>query len=215
MVPVELISYLLVSFTAILTTQTVAFLAHAGLRRVDTVDIAWGMSFVVSYVALQVYSLKTEQSVLVAGLLVTVWGVRLSLHILQRFLRTSGQDERYTALISKWPKKHQLVQTPLRIFLVQAILAAIVSLPVTSIYYFTPSFSLMTAIGIGVWTLGHSFEVIPDKQLKKLISSQDTRGLLTTGLWQYSRHPNYFGEITIWGGWLSSLLQLQVGGLQV
>ena len=72
MVPVELISYLLVSFTAILTTQTIAFLAHAGLRRVDTVDIAWGMSFVVSYVALQVYSLKTEQSVLVAGLLVTV-----------------------------------------------------------------------------------------------------------------------------------------------
>lgn len=96
-------------------------------------------------------------------------------------------------------KKHQLARAYLRIFLVQAILAAIVSLPVTSIYYFTPSFSLLTAIGIGVWTLGHSFEVIPDKQLKKLISSQDTRGLLTTGLWQYSRHPNYFGEITIWG----------------
>jgi steroid 5-alpha reductase family enzyme len=58
-----------------------------------------------------------------------------------------------------------------------------------------------------VWILGYIFEVIGDRQLQHFVAQPDNRGkLMTSGLWKYSRHPNYFGELTMWWGiWLISL----------
>jgi steroid 5-alpha reductase family enzyme len=71
----------------------------------------------------------------------------------------------------------------------------------------TSSLGLLDLLGIGIWLLGFYFEVVGDAQLAKFIKNPSNKGkLMQSGLWAYTRHPNYFGEVTLWWGiWLISL----------
>ena len=56
-------------------------------------------------------------------------------------------------------------------------------------------------IGVAIWIIGYFFEVVGDKQLKDFLADPKNKGkLMTSGLWSYTRHPNYFGEATMWWG---------------
>lgn len=176
------------------------------LKRSDIVDIGWGIGFIV--LTLTMFSLTSNMTtpLLIISLLIVLWGTRLATHL---FFRNKGKKEdfRYQNFKNSWSKSFWW-KSYINIFLLQGTLIILISLPI--IYLFTfPTISLtwLNYIGIAIWIFGFLFESISDFQLSKFISKKKegkTEGrFLTTGLWSISRHPNYFGEVTLWWGiWL-------------
>lgn len=199
MVLTHLFSFIAVGFAGALTVQLVAFVYAMRLRRVDLVDAAWGVSFIAVVAALQVAQPTVNGWTLVVDMLVLLWGLRLSWHIYGRFRRSSKQDERYTEIMSRWPEKNRGLQTFIKIFLLQALLATVISLPVIVTHVSQPDTMLVAIVGLVVWVVGFVFETVADNQLKAFLR-QSHGELMRTGLWRYSRHPNYFGEIAMWWG---------------
>lgn len=180
------------------------FLLGQFIKRNDVVDIGWGLGFILLAWTL-FYNRPSVQLSLVA-ILITVWGVRLSAHILLRNVK-KPEDYRYKQWRLDWGR-WQFVRSYFQIYLLQGILMIIISAPV--IVLFMDGMDNLTPInllGILVWLFGFSFESISDYQLGKFIKNKSKSSkVLETGLWKYSRHPNYFGEVTQWWGiWLVSI----------
>lgn len=192
--------FLLIAGIGALSAQFIAFAVALRLRRVDVVDIAWGLSAVAIVVALQIYNPSRAAPVLLVDTLVIVWACRLSWHILRRFISSKEQDPRYTAIVDRWPRKNYELQLFAKIFLLQAILATVVSLPVIVLHYFQPPLQLVLIFGLAVWLVGFLCETVADDQLRRFLQSSKKGDLMQSGLWRYSRHPNYFGEIMMWWG---------------
>lgn len=197
-------SYTLLSWLMALLVMSALFLVSRRQKRYDYVDVGWGGSFAV--IALTAYTLSNlyigSSSVKLLVLsIVLIWAARLSLHILMRLRRSSEEDRRYVELRSRWPSQSSW-QIYLRIFVVQSLLAMLVSIPVIHLLLLEKSsWTSWTTLGLIVWIFGFSFEVIADYQLKSFLAQKSAKGkLMTTGLWSVSRHPNYFGEIVLWWG---------------
>lgn len=176
------------------------FLYAYGKKRYDVIDSAWGMTFIVIALFSFFAGVQTDIAWL-CTILVIVWGLRLSMHIFARFLRSDREDPRYVELRKSW-RGSVAINTYFRIFLVQSILAFMVSLPVVAInYYAKTDWNILILLGIVVWLFGLFFEKTADRQLRDFVSNVKNRGkIMNKGLWKYSRHPNYFGEITLWWG---------------
>lgn len=177
-------------------------------KRYDLADIAWGGGFIVLATALLLKNIDNPFfAQILVTILVTVWGLRLSHHI---FKRNWGkpEDKRYVDLRKKWPKPHWL-QALVRVFVVQAALLFIISLPIIAIASAPTVFNsdVLLLIGFDIWLVGFILEATADRQLAQFLKSKKKKGaVLDTGLWKYSRHPNYFGEVMIWWGiWVISL----------
>lgn len=199
MVLVNLISLIATGFIGVLVVQLIAFIYAVRLQRVDLVDAVWGLSFIAIVIALQLTHSSVNAGVIMVDALVGIWGVRLSWHIYRRFRRSPKQDERYSAILSRWPTKYRMLQIFVKIFLVQAVLATVISLPVIVIHLYRPDMSLLIIIGLVIWLVGFACEVVADRQLSAFL--HEHRGeLMKSGLWRFSRHPNYFGELTMWWG---------------
>jgi len=163
-------------------------------------DFAWGLGFIL----VSGLGLLINQSVgllqLVAFSLVVLWGLRLAIHI---YLRNRGKQEdwRYKKWREDWGKDYAL-KAFLKIFLLQGLLLLIVVLPA---FFIATSraqgFSWFLLAGALVWLIGFFFEGVGDYQLNSFKSKPENNGrVMKTGLWQYTRHPNYFGEVTTWWG---------------
>lgn len=164
-------------------------------------DIYWGIGFIL--VTLVYFILTDNYSIrkLLVSVLILIWGVRLSLHI---GFRNAGkpEDARYrnwreTGGANWWWKSY------FKVFLLQGVILWIVSLPLLSSHYsVSPAhLSPFDWIGIGLWTAGFMYESIADWQLSKFKKNPENEGkVFASGLWKYSRHPNYFGEALVWWG---------------
>ncbi|MFA7286232.1 MAG: DUF1295 domain-containing protein [Patescibacteria group bacterium] len=187
---------------AIFVFMTAAFGLSLIFKRNDSADVAWGLGFIVVAITGIVVNGTSRLSWLVL-LLVSVWGIRLSLHIFSRLLR-SPEDKRYAAWRVAWGKWF-MPRSYGQIFLLQGALLLIVSLPVTIalLFGYRPPV-LLVFVAVLLWVFGFVFEAVADWQLKKFLASRVTvGGVMQHGLWHYSRHPNYFGEVTQWWGlWL-------------
>lgn len=167
-------------------------------RDFSVVDISWALGFLnVLVVGL---ALTESMSALqwVALVLISIWGVRLGHHILARNLR-QGEDWRYREMRESWGASANL-QAYFKIFILQGVLLFIVSLPVSHIFLLatkTHAWTLLAGAALAIF--GLVFEIIADHQLKKHIE-QKRGGFCHSGLWSYSRHPNYFGEALFWWG---------------
>ena len=135
--------------------------------------------------------------------------MRLANHIWQR-ARRKGEDPRYVEIAKKWRGK-LWPRVYISIFLLQGVLIWIVSLPIV-LAAGTPIKGLgwLTVLGLIIWLKGFVIEVVADRQLAQFLKTEDRPKLLTAGLWRYSRHPNYFGEIVQW--WGIGVIALQVRG---
>jgi steroid 5-alpha reductase family enzyme len=111
------------------------------------------------------------------------------------------QKKRFDLIDSAWG------MTFIVITITGAILATLVCLSVIILQYYKATFSPIIMIGLIVWVIGFLFESIGDRQLKQHLANPKNKGkLMTTGLWRYTRHPNYFGEATMWWGiWVMTL----------
>jgi steroid 5-alpha reductase family enzyme len=180
------------------------FLVALRLHRHAVVDIAWGLGF--AAVALAAYAASSGEGHVVprtlALVLTVVWGARLALHIGLR-QRGKGEDPRYEELLSRadgHPGRYALRH----VYLPQGAVMWFVSLPVQVTMVERGGPSLLTWLGIVVWVVGFAFESIGDRQLTRFRDDPSSKGqVLDTGLWRYTRHPNYFGDACVWWGlWL-------------
>lgn len=180
--------------------MTLVFLIAKQYNRIAFVDVAWAIGFVV--LAALVAGLELSERTLLIVVLVNFWAIRLAQHLINRLQRKKGEDPRYEAIASKWSKKYYWLRAYLSIFLLQGVLVLIVGLPIIMASGDSHNFASVLAITGGVvWGLGFIYELIADKQLETFLGNDKNKGkLLETGLWRYSRHPNYFGELVQWYG---------------
>lgn len=146
-----------------------------------------------------VYSEHAIVLVLLSG----VWALRLAWHITRRNWN-AGEDFRYTEGTSPALTR---ASSPFRalffVFFGQATLAWLVSAPVQYGQFYSrgESLSALAWLGIAVWGVGFYFEVVGDRQLRKFKATLENKGkIMTEGLWAWTRHPNYFGDSTVWFG---------------
>ena len=186
---------------AVVVVLGLTFLVALRLGRHSVVDVAWGLGFVAvagtSY-TLSVGDGDTGRRLLVL-VLTALWGLRLAFHIGWRS-RGHGEDPRYEELLSKAPGNPQLFALR-RIHLTQGLVMWFVSLPVQVVAFETSGLGLVAWLGAALWLVGFAFETIGDYQLHRFRTDPKSSGkVLDTGLWRYTRHPNYFGDACVWWG---------------
>lgn len=185
---------------ALLIYMSVVFAIAYKRKRLDTVDAAWGGGFVVA--AWLVAGLEPQVRTLLIAILIDIWAIRLTSHIMERSKHCGEDDPRYTAIAAKWGKKNYWARAYVSIFLLQGALVLLISLPAVFAAGASLSFAgPLTVLGTLVWIAGFAIEATADSQLQQFLSAKNNKGkVLDKGLWHYSRHPNYLGEITQWYG---------------
>jgi steroid 5-alpha reductase family enzyme len=185
---------ILLSFLIALVVNT-AFFAFAATRKTDVVtDLSYSLSFAVLAVVLPLLGAH-EPVQLAASLLVLIWAVRLGGYLLVRILRIKV-DHRFDEMRDK-PLRFA------RFWLLQAITVAVVMLPVSYLLGRgdPPGFGLWAIAGASTWLVGLVVEAAADAQKSAFKAKVENRErFLESGLWRYSRHPNYFGEMLVWWG---------------
>ncbi len=183
---------------ALFAYMSVWFLIACALKRNDVADIAWGLGFVVMSWLAYALSAHSERSLLI-NILVTIWGVRLAWHIARRNLK-KPEDSRYAAWRATWT--YFYVRSYVQIFLLQGVFLFVILLPVLFIHASALApLGALDAVGVMLWCIGFFFESVGDHQLKMFLKDPANKGkIMDQGLWAYSRHPNYFGEVTQWWG---------------
>jgi steroid 5-alpha reductase family enzyme len=193
---------LLWSAIGIVVVVLLVWAVSLAIKDASIIDVAWGFGFVVvAWVAVLTAGgpqLTRRTAVLIAT---TVWGLRLTLHLGKRNLG-KGEDFRYRVMRKKYGNK--FVVFSLRLFLIQGALMFVVSLPVqVAMMRHADRDGWLPALFIGavVWLVGMFFETVGDLQLAKFKADPNNAGkVLDTGLWAWTRHPNYFGDTCAWWG---------------
>ena len=186
--------------TIVLFLMTFVFFVAQILKDNSIVDIAWGLGFVFVAVFTLVGFSDLQYRQILITLLILIWGLRLSLHILLR-KRGQGEDYRYRSWRKEWGKYFP-VKSYFNIFVLQGILILVISLPVVLVNTtLSGQDTWLDAAGLVIWSLGFVFEFLSDWQLSSFKKDPHNKGkIMDKGLWKWSRHPNYFGEITMWWG---------------
>lgn len=194
---------IILALTTIALYMTAWFVVSKIIKRNDVADIAWGLGFVI--LAWVLYINRPSMQLSVALILVTIWGIRLSTHILLRNVK-KAEDYRYQAWRKEWGKWFTL-RSFFQVFMLQGLLLVIISAPVVFMgRNGTDSLGIVSFLGVVIWSIGFFFESVGDYELSKFIKDPKNKGeIMQSGLWEFTRHPNYFGEVTQWWGiWLVS-----------
>jgi steroid 5-alpha reductase family enzyme len=178
-------------------------------KDVSIVDSMWSVMFLIAAIT---YTAKTDspgaRSFLLIALVV-IWAVRLAVHITWRNWGEE-EDHRYQQ-IRKNNSPNFTFKSIYIVFGLQGALAWIISLPLLAGIDGNSPVGFLDYAGVALWFIGFLFESVADFQLMKFKSDPDNRGqVLDSGLWRFSRHPNYFGEFCLWWGYY--LIALSAGG---
>jgi steroid 5-alpha reductase family enzyme len=188
---------------AVVVVLGVTLAVALGQGRHTVVDVAWGLGFVaIAVAAFLAGDGDPGRSWLVLAL-TAGWGLRLGAHIHRRS-RGRGEDPRYEELLAKAPPGGRTAFAVRRIYLTQGVVMWFVSLPVQVAMVQPQGLGALAWAGAAVWAVGLFFETVGDWQLERFRAEPSNRGrVLDTGLWHYTRHPNYFGDACVWWGlWL-------------
>ena len=168
------------------------------VRDVSIIDLVWGVGFVlIAWVTF--FQAEASHRDLFTSSLTSLWGIRLSLHLAWRNLG-KPEDRRYRAMRDRSGKWFPL-SSLLTVFALQGVVMWCVALPLMSAQSSTPGIRLCSILGTVVFVIGLLFEAVADWQLLRFKANPGHSGkLLNQGLWRFSRHPNYFGEILVWWG---------------
>lgn len=183
---------------------TAWFIFTSIIKNASLIDIGWGLGFVLVSVLIQLTRFSPEG--LVFLVMVSLWGLRLSYHIFKRNVG-KPEDFRYAQFRKDWGKGFYL-RAYFQLFLLQGALTFVIAQSYISAQSEPVVGSmLLIAFGVLVFVIGYLFESMGDAQLKRHISDPKTKGtIIKSGLWAYTRHPNYFGEVVLWWGiWLTGI----------
>lgn len=195
----------------VLGLMVLLWLLSLALHNSSIVDIFWGTGFViVAWLSFALAGSSPGRGLLLA-VLVTIWGLRLSLHILWRNWG-KPEDFRY----AQWRQENGprwWWMSLFKVFLLQGALLWLISAPLVAAQIADPRSRLgaLDMLGTALWAIGFFFEAVGDWQLTRFKAQASNRGkLLTSGVWRYSRHPNYFGDAAQWWGYF--LIAAAAGG---
>lgn len=196
---------------AITAYMSVWYIIAVVQNRNDVADVAWGIGFVlVAWLSFS-FSPQAPRAALV-NTLVTIWGLRLAFYIGKRNFN-KPEDFRYQKWRSEW--KNFYWRSFWQVFMLQGLLILVVSIPVVYINLNSlQGLHWPDAVGTAVWITGFYIESTADRQLTRFKKNPVHHNkIITTGLWRYSRHPNYFGEVLQWWGIFVLALNLPYGWL--
>jgi len=171
------------------------------LKNNGVADVGYGIGFIVVVFTALLTTFPHSIYVWLLALLPLVWGLRLAGRI---YLKNAGKPEdfRYKAWRGAWGKSFT-IRSFLQIYMLQGIIIFIIAVPVTLSIVFPSStiHPLFFFIGAALWGIGFYFESVADFELDRFIHDPSNKGkIMMSGLWHYSRHPNYFGESLMWWG---------------
>ena len=211
MVLTMILSGLALTSIVILIHFTIYFFRAVKQNNFGIIDIGWGQGFVFVVWLLMIYRVfilgaNANAIGYLTLILTSIWGIRLSSHIGQRN-HGKPEDKRYVAMRAKIKPPYVLIKSYVNIFLLQALFMFIISL-VLVFYVMSgltnpvePMMLIPIILGVLVWLGGYFFQSVGDRQLAIFVAKPENKGkLMTEGLWAYTRHPNYFGEVLMWWG---------------
>lgn len=176
------------------------FLLSLILKRNDIADVAWGLGFVNLVIFLYFQYGANNFNFLLVFTLTFIWGIRLSTHI---FLRNKSKKEdlRYVAFKKSWGSWF-FVRSYLQVFVLQGFFMFLISFSaILSSLSKVSSINFFVLLGFLTWVIGFIFESVGDNQLNNFLKNhKNKQKIMRYGLWKYTRHPNYFGEVTQWWG---------------
>ncbi|MEJ2868038.1 DUF1295 domain-containing protein [Actinomycetospora sp. OC33-EN08] len=196
---------LAVAVGVVVVTFVVTLLVARAVGKHSVVDVTWGLGFVLvavaAYVTTGLLGVGNPVVRLVALLLPAVWGLRLAGYIAWRN-HGKGEDPRYTAMLGEDRPGGAISWTVVRkVYLTQAAVMIVVALPVLAATVRASTVTVLVVVGVVVWLVGVVFESVGDAQLARFKARSENRGkVLDSGLWRYTRHPNYFGDFCVWWG---------------
>ncbi len=195
---------LAISLAAVALLMTVTALVSRRVGRVAVVDVIWGLGFVVVALVCAVVGDEPVRWLLLG--MVGVWGLRLTWHLAPRQIGPEAEeDPRYAEMLGEGG----FFEAVKRVFVVQGLAMWFVSLPVQVAAVVGTRWTWLVWVGVAVWAVGLVFESVGDAQMKAYKSKpkEERAPVMDQGLWGWTRHPNYFGDSSVWWGiWL-------VGGL--
>jgi steroid 5-alpha reductase family enzyme len=163
---------------------------------VSFIDAVWGAGMVVMAASSWLQAVPAGPRAGLLFMMTALWGLRLGAHLFLRW-RKHGEDPRYASAAFKV------------VFGPQAVLLFLTSLPAQIGILASPrpaAIGPLAWAGFALWLTGMLFETIGDVQLTAFRANPAMKGkVLDTGLWRYTRHPNYFGDACVWWGiWLTA-----------
>jgi len=181
------------------------------IKNVSIVDVFWGLGFVIVNGIYFYLSENFQIRSIIILLLVSIWGLRLSIYLGLRNIG-KGEDFRYQEFRRQYGPHRYWWFSFFQVFLLQGTLIMIISLPLLGVHYFSEykELGILDYIAIIIWLIGFVFESLGDYQLAKF--KKDPRNkdkVLNTGLWKYTRHPNYFGDTVVW--WAYAIFCISAG----
>lgn len=160
---------------------------------------------VIAAACLAAWPLDARAAVVAA--MVAIWTVRLGSFLYRRIHAAGGTDQRF-AKIRINPARFLVAWTLQAVWVIFTASAALLAITATE----ASGLDLFFWIGAALWVIGFGFEVIADEQKRQFKADPVNRGrFITSGLWAWSQHPNYFGEITLWFGILVIALPVLSG----
>jgi steroid 5-alpha reductase family enzyme len=203
----------------VLIIVSIIFLVAQIKKDNSVIDIAYGLIFLLSGVVSSYLISQNSQTTYIILFAVGLWSLRLSLRLLKKNYG-QGEDQRYANWRKAWLQKGQVyfwLRSYLQINLLQGLIIVLVALPIIISFTTSPTNNLFLTIGLAVFALGLTLETVADYQLDQFIKRKklgtETATLMRTGLFKYSRRPNYFGETLIWWGLSIIVLPLPFGYL--
>lgn len=185
----------------LLVFMTLIFAIAQRMKDNSIVDIAYGLAFVlVGWTGYLFYgSGHPRQNLLL--FLITLWGLRLAIYVSLRKRNEDGEDSRYRQWRESWGESF-IWRSFLQIFMLQGAIIFLVALPVLLVSSHPGGpLGWVDLAGALLWLFGFAFESVGDWQLLRFKLQLGNQGkIIQSGLWRYTRHPNYFGEATLWWG---------------
>jgi steroid 5-alpha reductase family enzyme len=195
-----LIQIIAVSATTVLLFMTVMYIIAQIKKNNSIVDIGWGIGFILIALLLMLISKNLNIKDLFLFAMILAWGLRLAFHV---YFRSRGKEEdfRYAQWRRDWGK-NAVVIAFFKVFLLQGIIMLIIAYPIMVVFSSIDNqLTIINIFGISIFLFGLLFESIGDYQLFCFKRDPLNKGkIITSGLWKFTRHPNYFGEVVLWWG---------------
>jgi len=209
---------LLTAGLTIFIYMNLLYLLAMKVKNASIVDVGWGLGFVAVALVLLISTGSFNPAAVTLYCLVNLWGLRLTSHLAARNLGRA-EDWRYRAWRQQWGKSYAW-RSYLQIFMLQGLMMWLISLSLVVAFAAGASYvpeGNWLAAGVAVWVIGFGIEAVADWQLAKFKKnrSKNTSPIMSTGLWRFSRHPNYFGEVLQWWGLWLCVLMLPMGWVAV
>lgn len=181
--------------------MTLIWLISIRIKNVSIVDTIFGLNYIIIHIAYLVQNPTLDITNITLFITTTLWAIRLSLHI---GIKNAGmgEEKRYQRFRQNYGPKRYWWFSYFQVFILQGVFLLIFASPIHISYLTTTQQPLLPLylLGLGLFTFGFFYEAIADIQLYRFKRTHSSKQFISTGLWRFSRHPNYFGELVLWFG---------------